>query len=107
MTIYVCKSCGRAVKAEEKPNFCYADRMDSIENISDEDAKNKMQLFQTPESARWDFGILYEFPADVRFHPMTGKEYNPCFTYTYIPEQGFFSLTELQDSIMQKVRGEN
>ncbi|MEN6445575.1 MAG: hypothetical protein ABFC98_05965 [Candidatus Cloacimonas sp.] len=101
MTVYVCKSCGRAVRAEEKPNFCYADRMDSIENISDEDAV-KMGIFQTPETSRWDFGILYEFPLDIRFHPMTGEEIKPNFIYD--SNKGFYSLSELQDSIMEKVR---
>lgn len=100
LTIYVCKSCGRAVKAEEKPNFCYADRMDTIENIGDEDAK-KMRLFSTPDSARWDFGILFEFPSDIRFHPVTGNALMPIFTL--IPEQGNFSLSELQNNIMKEV----
>jgi hypothetical protein len=103
MTIYVCKSCGRAVKAEEKPNFCYADRMDSIENISDMDAKYKMQLFQMPISAIWVSGICYEFPDDVRFHPYTGEPF--YLVHTYTPEEGFYSLSELQDSIMKRVRG--
>ena len=61
--IFFCKQCGRAQRAETKPNWCYFDRSDSIENVSDGDAK-KMGLL--------DFD-RFEFPGDVVWDPFTGK----------------------------------
>ena len=63
-TIYFCKMCGRTGRFDEKPNFCYFDRVDHLENVSDEDAV-KMGL-NIPE------GETFEFPGDVRWDPMTG-----------------------------------
>jgi len=51
--------------AKTKPNWCYFDRMDAIENISDEDAV-KMGL-DIP------VGETFEFPGDVRWDPVTGR----------------------------------
>jgi len=62
---WVCKMCGRSIRQEERPMCCYHDRMDSIENISDEDAV-KMGL-SIPEGER------FEFPGDVRWDPDTGR----------------------------------
>lgn len=85
--IYVCKMCGRAQRAEEKPNHCYFDRMDAIENIGDEDAV-KMGL-SIPE------GETFEFPGDVRWDPVTGQ---PMVA-------GGRTLKQFQDAIMVEVRG--
>lgn len=63
---WVCKACGRSLRQDEKPNWCYFDRGDSIENISDEDAK-KMGL-SIPGCD------IFEFPGDVRWDPNTGKK---------------------------------
>lgn len=65
MTIYFCKMCGRTGRFNERPNFCYFDRIDHLENVSDEDAV-KMGLNIPDDSP-------YEFPGDVRWDPMTGK----------------------------------
>ena len=62
--VYVCKMCGRSMRANEKPMCCYFDHMDAIENISDEDAV-KMGL-DIPE------GETFEFPGDVRWDPVSG-----------------------------------
>lgn len=99
MTVYICKSCGRAMSTEAKPNFCYADRMDSIENISDEDAK-RMGLFSNPEKAMLVGDVVFEFPQDIRFHPFLGNELDLPFLLL----KGLFSLTEFQDEIMERVR---
>ena len=95
MTIYTCKMCGRGLKAESKPNFCYYDRMSSIENISDEDAV-KMGLFSATKGEERD-GIVYEFSGDIKYHPFTGD---------LITELGFCGgqrLTDFQNAIMRKV----
>jgi hypothetical protein len=95
MTVFVCKTCGRALRAEEKPNFCYYDRMNSIENISDEDAI-KMGLFSLSKGEEVD-GIIYEFLADLKFHPFTGEaisELGLC---------GGLSLSDFQDQVMKRV----
>lgn len=97
MTIFVCKSCGRALKAETKPNFCYADRTNYIENISDEDAV-KMGLFSDfkDEFGYFDreFGkIVFEFPGDIHYDPYSGTS------------MSLQKLGEFQDKIMKTVRG--
>jgi len=96
MTIFVCKSCGRGITAEQKPNFCYADRMDTMENVSDEDAK-RMGVFFAGGTFT-DEGMKFEFPKDVRFHPMTGNA-------LYFSPHGKSSLTDLQNKVMEDVRG--
>jgi len=69
MTIYICKMCGRGVRCDEKPNYCYFDRMDLIENLSDEDAE-RINIVVSEKDAEF----VPEFPGDVRYHPFTGKE---------------------------------
>ena len=88
---FVCKSCGRAMKTETKPNFCYADRSSNMENISDEDAV-KMELFLFSEGKEID-GIIYEFPGDIKYHPFTGGK---------LSSEGK-TLSDFQDEIMRRV----
>ena len=96
-TFYVCKMCGRSVIAESKPNFCYYDRMSSIENISEEDSK-KMGLFSTNTFLYSENNVTFEFPKDIRFDPFTGEEMSSC-------ERNYKgSLTDFQDEIMKRVR---
>lgn len=95
MTIFVCKTCGRAIKCGKKPTYCYADRVDTIENIGDEDAI-RMGLF----SGGGEFiqeGMCFEFPKDVRYHPFTGEPMS-------ISPFGKLSLSEFQDRVMTIVR---
>ena len=87
MTYWVCKQCGRSMKAEAKPNHCYFDRMDAIENISDEDAV-KMGL-NIPE------GKTFEFPGDLRWDPFLGKP---------MVSNGK-TLRQFQNAVMVEVRG--
>lgn len=104
LTVFVCKACGRAIRAEEKPNFCYFDRMSSIENISDQDAV-KMGLFSLSNGNPCILDsklFTIEFIKDVRYSPMSGK--------ALIKEHGLFSdiqdghsLDEFQESIMKRV----
>jgi hypothetical protein len=84
--IFFCKMCGRAARFNKKPNWCYFDRYDSIENVSDEDAV-RMGI-RIPQHSP------YEFPGDVRWHPMTGE---PSFS----PGEG--TLKEFQLKIMERV----
>ncbi len=96
MTVYVCKTCGRAIKAEQKPNYCYHDRTPSIENISDEDSV-RMQLFSQRGSELFQLGdhlVVIEFPGDVRFNPLNGEQILDAFGFT---------LTEYQESVMRRV----
>lgn len=99
MTVWVCKTCGRALKAAQKPNYCYADLTTSIENISDEDSI-KMGLFKFPEKAKEIFfgeKMIIEFPGDFKYNPVLGEIAFPYTGYT---------LSELQDSIMKQLKGE-
>lgn len=82
--IYICKMCGRAFKAEKDPKYCYADRMDSLEGISDEDAQ-KMGILDIK---------AYEFPGDIKYNPFTGK----------INSDNGYTLSDFQDEIMKRVR---
>lgn len=84
MNIYICKMCGRALKSEKEPTYCYADRMDSIEGISDEDAQ-KMGISDIED---------FEFPGDVKFSPFTGEK---------LEEPTGHKLSDFQDNIMRKV----
>jgi len=97
MIYFCCKTCGRAIRSPEKPNFCYADRTTSIENISDEDSI-KMQLFSSDGQEIFLFDgktVEIEFPGDIRYDPFNGND--------FIVEEGF-TLSEYQDEIMKKVR---
>lgn len=100
MTIYLCKTCGRAIKAEEKPNFCYFDRTTAIENIGDEDAV-KMGLFSTTKgftaifSDEPNWTVVFEFSGDYKYHPFTGV----MAPATLLGNK----LTEFQEDIMRKV----
>ena len=85
-TIFFCKMCGRTMRADEKPNFCSFDRVDHIENVSDEDAV-KMGV-NIPE------GETYEFPGDVRWEPFTGNVVAPVDGYT---------LQQFQREVMERV----
>jgi len=96
VTVYICKSCGRGVAMQGKPDYCYADRMDTMENLSDNDAE-KMGVFSIGGTFAED-GISYEFPRDVRFHPVTGEALR-----FVVPDRS--SLTDLQDKVMEGVRG--
>lgn len=103
MTIFVCKMCGRSLRQDEKPNWCYFDRCDSIENISDEDAV-KMGL-SIPEGER------FEFPGDVRWDPDTGETARIDLIPKY-KESGWpdslapigKTLHQFQNAIMARVR---
>jgi hypothetical protein len=104
LVTFVCKMCGRALKAEVKPNFCYFDRMSSIENISDEDAI-KMGLFSMGEGrdVTFDnFPTIIEFPADIRYCPNTGKDISDFYKDT-----SFLSLSDFQKKIMRRVINAN
>jgi hypothetical protein len=120
MVFFVCKMCGRSVRAPNKPNFCYHDRMNSIENISDEDAV-KMGLFTFPEKAMpfrsflsseqpldiilplTDIhisdiqSIMIEFPGDLLYDPITGKPIVVGYPAGY-------TLSEFQNHIMKQCK---
>jgi len=86
MTFYFCKMCGRSGRFDRKPNFCYFDRMDAIEDVSDEDSV-KMGL-NIPD------GEVFEFPGDVRWDPFTGKK---------VRQMDGLSLRQFQEQIMEMV----
>ena len=100
MTHWICKTCGRAIKAEEKPVYCYFDRTTSIENLSNEDAV-KMGLFELSKgftaifSDGPNWAVIFEFPGDYKYHPFTGEQAPAVLS------RG--KLTDFQDQIMRKV----
>ncbi len=90
-TFYVCKMCGRGIRAEEHPKFCYYDRMNSIENISDEDAqKMGLNIPLLPD----EIGLMLEFPGDLRYNPFTGNE---------LVDYRGLTLSEFQDVLLKEV----
>lgn len=97
---YVCKMCGRSIKARQKPNFCYFDRSDQIENIGDEDAV-KMGLFQSNivPVTLWDVENI-EFGGDFQFHPFTGERINTI----QLVGNPYGKLSDFQDQIMKNVQ---
>lgn len=93
MTFFVCKTCGRAINCDRKPDYCYHDRTTSIENISDEDSI-KMGLFLGNHVNFNGVVSWVEFSGDIRFDPFTGEALDRAFGYT---------LSDYQDKIMKKV----
>ena len=91
--IYICKMCGRAMRCEVEPTYCYFDRMDNsqamgLENVTDENAtlmEITPQFINSPDE-------IFEFPGDVRYDPMAG---------TPIKGEGF-TLTEFQDRVLER-----
>jgi hypothetical protein len=75
MIWWVCKTCGRGLKAEKKPNFCYYDRMSYIENISDEDSvKMGLKFPEEPIGLEDDKEVFFpEFFGDVKYLPYSGR----------------------------------
>lgn len=86
MTTWFCKQCGRTSRFDKKPNHCYFDRIDHIENVSDEDAV-KMGV-NIPK------GDAFEFPGDVRWNPFSGE---PTF------QMGGYGLRQFQRDVMERV----
>ena len=101
-TVHVCKGCGRSVKTQKKPNFCYWDRLDHTENISDEDAV-KMGLFSHPEksvtfeSYEKPEEFIAEFPGDVRYDVFTGEKMTPIIS--------LYSLSNFHEEVLSRVFG--
>jgi len=92
MGIFLCKMCGRTLKSEVIPNYCYADRMDGesmgIEGINDEQALN----MGIPQDFL-DSDEMFEFPGDVKFDPFTGE----------VKESIGRKLSDFQDEVMARV----
>jgi hypothetical protein len=102
--------CGRAMIVSKKPQFCYFDRMDSIEQISADDSV-KMGLFgggakQMLEDIKDMEGIkpfIPEFRSDVVFDPFTGQK-NQDSLFKLLDMAGKkFGLHEYQRKVMEKV----
>jgi len=90
---FVCKTCGRGFASLDPPGFCYADRMDTMEEV-DKEGKEKMGLFEGCVVSMGTRGYAYEFPGDVQFNPFDGKG-----------QEGVgFKLDDFQDKIMERVR---
>ncbi len=98
LTVFVCKTCGRGIKAEEKPNWCYGCRSDQIENISDEDAA-KMGLFSSPGEEINLYGkVAYlEFPGDFNYNPVEGHKIGRKEAATEL------KLSDFQSGIMKNL----
>lgn len=86
MKYFICKMCGRAGRFNEQPICCYADRMDAIEGISDEDAI-KMGI-NIPD------GETFEFPGDIKWNPVSGEPMTASGK----------TVEKFQNSIMTEVR---
>lgn len=97
MIHWVCKTCGRSLKAKDKPNFCYFDRTTAIENIGDEDAL-KMGLFSFSQGIEVPppSEMVFEFFQDIRYDPRTGER-------IHIVAGKGHSLIDFQNSIMRRV----
>ena len=92
---FVCKTCGRGLVAYEQPSFCYADRMDTMEEINEEDSR-KMGLFAGLVVSLATRDHAYEFPGDVLYHPFTGESEKALL-------RGY-RLDDFQAGVMEAVR---
>lgn len=99
--VYVCKGCGRSLVSATPPKYCYFDRLDHLENISDEDAV-KMGLFSFGDGIYIEDAKI-EFPGDFNYSPFTGKEESKSFTYMFL--SGTETLSKYQDVLLAKVIG--
>jgi len=91
---FVCKTCGRGLAAYEQPSFCYADRMDTMEEINEDDTR-KMGLFLGLVVSLTTEDHAYEFPGDALYHPFTGKS---------VEDASGRRLDHFQAEVMEKVR---
>ena len=91
---FVCKTCGRGLASEHVPNYCYADRMDNLEEI-DEEGKRKMGLFRGFGVHMGHRGYAFEFPGDVQFDPFNGEDKEGATGY---------KLDDFQDRVMEELR---
>jgi hypothetical protein len=90
---FVCKTCGRGFASLEAPSYCYADRMDTMEEV-DFQGQAIMGLFEGCTIHMGSRGYAYEFPGDVQFNPFNGKG----------QKGSGFKLDDFQDKIMERVR---
>jgi hypothetical protein len=91
---YVCKTCGRGFASLNPPAYCYADRMDSMEEVNEE-GKEQMGLFKGFTIHMGHRGYAYEFPGDVQFDPFNGEGKEGSVG---------FKLDDFQDKIMEGLR---
>jgi hypothetical protein len=104
MITYVCKTCGRALKSDVKPEFCYGCAAKYIENISDEDSK-KMGLFAYSKGEETIIyldgttfaNVVFEFPGDVDFNPFNGDH------FLYFPREECVYLKDFQNHIIKSL----
>lgn len=99
--VYICKGCGRAIRTKTPPKYCYFDRLDHLENISDEDAI-KMGLFSFGIGMYIDDSLI-EFPKDFKYSPSTGEAESKGFTEMFLKESE--TLSKYQDVLFAKVVG--
>lgn len=97
--IYVCKTCGRALRSQTPPKYCYFDRIDHLENISDEDSL-KMGLFSSGKGIFIEDAQI-EFPGDFTYSPFTGEKQDEMSFFL----RGAGTLSEFQDGLYAKVIG--
>jgi len=97
--VYVCKSCGRAIRTETKPKCCYFDRNESIENIGDDDSK-RMGLFSSDKneliSGSISFPCDVEFPGDIRYDPFTGEKIE-------LQNESNYTMHDFQNNVMDNL----
>ena len=87
--------CGRSLKSDEQPNYCYADRMDGesngIEGIDFERAR-QMGI----DEAFLQSDEMFEFPGDIWFDPFTGDSMSAV--------KNGRTLDESQQKIMEMIK---
>ncbi len=93
---FVCKTCGRGLASSHQPAYCYADRMDTMEEVSENDFRD-MGLFKGIMVALDREGShAYEFPGDVQYNPFTGEEEKA--------RSRGYTLDDFQAHVMEMVR---
>ena len=92
---FVCKTCGRGLASSHQPAYCYADRMDTMEEVSENDFRD-MGLFKGIVVALVKDDHVYEFPGDVQYNPFTGEEEKA--------RSRGYTLDDFQAHVMEMVR---
>ena len=85
MDVYICKICGRTIRTDKEPKYCYADGISNYEKITEHEVEMIGAYFETESE--------YEFPGDVKYDPYTREE---------IPPAGDTTLTAYQRQLLKE-----
>jgi hypothetical protein len=103
--IFICKNCGAMSLSYKKPEFCYLDRNQVIEQISVKQARDiglynfwtangliprsltKEETIKINELVEIQKVCIPEFPGEVKFDDFTGEQVKPMHGHVLVSKQ--------------------